>query len=113
MVDGVIQPGHAHRLRRAPTDVYEVDEVGYLQLGQLPADELEAGRGRLRRRQHREVRDTRVGRHHHGRRTTAPPSCCPATSDVKSMVFAGIYPTDADQYEDLRDALEKLQLNDA
>ena len=47
------------------------------------------------------------------RRRPAPSEPLPGYLDVKPMVFAGLFPTDADQYPDLRDALEKLKLNDA
>ena len=60
----------------------------------------------------RDVRDARVGDtilDAHDRAT----ELLPGYRDVKSMVFAGLYPTDSDQYEGLRDALEKLRLNDA
>ena len=52
-------------------------------------------------------------RHHPRRRRPRRRELLPGYQDVKSMVFAGLYPTDTDQYEELRDALEKLQLNDA
>ena len=53
------------------------------------------------------------GRHGHQTRPTRPPSRCPATGRCSPMVFCGIYPADGAKYPDLRDALEKLQLNDA
>ena len=61
----------------------------------------------------RDVRDAARGRHHPRRRQPRAPELLPGYHDVQSMVFAGLYPTDTEQYEDLRDALEKLQLNDA
>ena len=60
----------------------------------------------------RDVRDARVGDTILDAANRAT-ELLPGYRDVKSMVFAGLYPTDSDQYEGLRDALEKLRLNDA
>jgi GTP-binding protein LepA len=92
--------------------VYHVDEVGYLQLGQHPAHELEAGEVGYLVASLRNVRDARVGDTILDAHDRAG-ELLPGYRDVKSMVFAGIYPTDSEQYEGLRDALEKLSLNDA
>jgi GTP-binding protein LepA len=95
-----------------PEDHYEVAEVGYLQLAQRPSEALEAGEVGYMVANTRGVRDTRVGdtildAEHLAR------EMLPGYRDIKSMVFAGLYPTEPNQYEELRDALEKLQLNDA
>ena len=92
--------------------VYEVAEVGYNQLRQVPTDILTAGEVGYVVASVRSVRETRAGdtvfdANDHAK---AP---LPGYQAVKSFVFAGLYPTDTQQYEDLRDALEKLQLNDA
>jgi len=112
VVDGSVRKGTVIRFGSHPTTDYEVDEVGYLQLGQRPSEELVAGEVGYLVANLRDVRDARVG-------DTILDAAHPASEllpgyrDVKSMVFAGIYPTTTDQYEQLRDALEKLQLNDA
>src|SRR5439155_6081988 len=95
-----------------PDDVYHVDEVGFLQLGQHPAPALEAGEVGYIVASLRQVRDARVGDTVLDAHDRAP-ELLPGYRDVKSMVFAGLYPTESDQYEGLRDALEKLVLNDA
>jgi GTP-binding protein LepA len=95
-----------------PEDVYVVDEVGYLQLGQRRADVLEAGEVGYVIANLRSVSDTRAGDTILDANERAS-ELLPGYRDVKSMVFAGIYPTDSEQYEGLRDALEKLKLNDA
>src|SRR6266567_3958415 len=112
VVDGTVREGMEIAFGSHPDDVYHVDEVGYLQLGQHPAHELEAGEVGYLVASLRDVRDARVGDtilDAHNRTT----ELLPGYRDVKSMVFAGIYPTESDQYEGLRDALEKLCLNDA
>jgi GTP-binding protein LepA len=112
VVDGTVREGMEIAFGAHPDDVYHVDEVGYLQLGQHPASELQAGEVGYLVASLREVRDARVGDtilDAHDRAT----ELLPGYRDVKSMVFAGIYPTDSDQYEGLRDALERLVLNDA
>ena len=112
VVDGLIEKGMKIAFGSHPDDVYTVDEVGYLQLGQRPVDSLEAGEVGYVVANLRGVSDSRVG-------DTVLDASRPATEllpgyrDVKSMVFAGLYPTDSEQYEPLRDALEKLKLNDA
>ncbi len=111
VVDGVVKKG-MHIGFGAHDGTYDVDEVGYLQLGRFPTDELTAGEVGYVVGNFRDVKDTRVGdtildAEH------PPAGLLPGYRDVKSMVFAGLYPTAPEQYEDLRDALAKLQLNDA
>jgi GTP-binding protein LepA len=111
VVDGVVRAGT--RIAMGSHDgEYEVAEVGYLQLGHRPAQTLAAGEVGYVVANFRDVKDTRVGDTilDADRRAT---QLLPGYRDVKSMVFAGLYPTQPEQYEDLRDALGKLQLNDA
>ncbi|MGE5927377.1 MAG: translation elongation factor 4 [Gemmatimonadota bacterium] len=112
VVDGALRPGMKIAFGSHPDDVYPVDEVGYLQLGQRPAEQLEAGEVGYVVASLREVRDARVGDTILDAANRAA-ELLPGYRDVKSMVFAGVYPTDSDQYEGLRDALERLVLNDA
>jgi GTP-binding protein LepA len=112
VVDGRIRPGMDIAFGSHPDDLYEVAEVGYLQLDQRPTDELAAGEVGYFVAHVRGVRETRVGDTVIDAERPAR-QMLPGYRDVHSMVFAGLYPTDANQYEELRDALEKLQLNDA
>ncbi len=112
VVDGSIRPGMNIAFGAHRDDVYEVDEVGYLQLGHKPIEQLEAGEVGYVVANVRGVRETRAGdtvldAEH---RDVA---LLPGYRDIKSMVFAGLYPTEPNQFEELRDALAKLQLNDA
>jgi GTP-binding protein LepA len=93
-----------------PDDEYDVDEVGYLQLERKATDALEAGEVGYIVANVRGVEDTRAGDTVLDAEQPAQP--LPGYRDIKPMVFAGIYPTDASQYEELRDALAKLKLND-
>jgi len=112
VVDGELRAGQQIVFGSHTADVYTVDEVGYLQLGQRPADVLLAGEVGYVTASLRNVRDCRVGdtildsKHRNVERL-------PGYRDVRSMVFAGVYPSDSDQYEQLRDALDKLVMNDA
>jgi GTP-binding protein LepA len=112
VVDGTMRSGMEIAFGAHPDDVYVVDEVGYLQLGQHPADLLEAGEVGYVIANLRTVSDTRAGDTILDASDRAD-ELLPGYREVKSMVFAGIYPTDSEQYEGLRDALEKLKLNDA
>ena len=112
VVDGTIRTGMEIAFGAHPEDVYVVDEVGYLQLGQRRADVLEAGEVGYVIANLRSVSDTRAGDTILDANERAS-ELLPGYREVKSMVFAGIYPTDSEQYEGLRDALEKLKLNDA
>jgi GTP-binding protein LepA len=111
VVDGEVRPG-MHIGFGSHDGTYDVAEVGYLQLGHRPTDRLTAGEVGYLVGNFRDVKDTRVGDTilDDDRRAAA---MLPGYRDVKSMVFAGLYPTQAEQYEELRDALAKLQLNDA
>ena len=91
----------------------EVVEVGYFGAGQFfPCDELSAGMVGYVTASIKNVKDTRVG----DTVTDADRPCeepLPGYKKVNSMVYSGMYPADGAKYPDLRDALEKLQLNDA
>lgn len=91
----------------------EVVEVGYFGAGQfIPCDELSAGMVGYITASIKNVKDTAVG----DTVTDAERPCAeplPGYKKVQSMVYCGLYPADGAKYPDLRDALEKLQLNDA
>ncbi len=112
VVDGHITPGMEIAFGSHPEDRYEVAEVGYLRLGHCPTPALEAGEVGYLVANIRGVSETRVGDTVLDANNPAK-TMLPGYREVKSMVFAGLYPTDANQYEELRDALAKLQLNDA
>jgi len=112
VVDGVIREGMEIAFGAHPDDVYTVDEVGYLQLGQRPTGLLEAGEVGYLVANLRSVSDTRAGDTVLDAHSRAG-ELLPGYRDVKPMVFAGLYPTESEQYEPLRDALAKLKLNDA
>ena len=92
---------------------YQVVEVGYFGAGKfIPCEELEAGMVGYFTASIKNVRDTMVGD-----TVTLKDNPCdkplPGYKKVQSMVYCGMYPADGAHYEDLRDALEKLKLNDA
>ncbi len=111
VVDGILRPGT--RITFGASDsVYEVAEVGYNQLRQVKADQLGPGEVGYVVANVRSVKETRAGDTIFDALNKAP-TALPGYQEVRSFVFAGMYPTDTTQYETLRDALEKLQLNDA
>jgi GTP-binding protein LepA len=112
VMEGAVKPGDTIRMMYTKKE-FVVAETGYFRPGQyLPCDGLLAGDVGYIAASIKNVRDTRVG-------DTVTLSDNPATEPlpgykkVQSMVFCGIYPSDGSKYGDLRDALEKLQLNDA
>ncbi|MGH9419745.1 MAG: translation elongation factor 4, partial [Thermoanaerobaculia bacterium] len=111
VVDGTIRVGTKITFG-ASESVYEVAEVGYNQLRQVKSGELGPGEVGYVVANVRSVKETRAGDTIFDA-TNRAPEALPGYRDVRSFVFAGIYPTDTQQYETLRDALEKLQLNDA
>jgi GTP-binding protein LepA len=111
VVDGVVRPGM--RITFGHTDaIYPVDEVGYQRLGRFKVPELRAGEVGYLLAGIKRVGDTRVGDTILDSDNRAQ-ELLPGYREIKPMVFAGLYPSEANQYEELRDALEKLQLNDA
>lgn len=91
---------------------YDADEIGVLKLGMVPRDVLSAGDVGYIISGIKTAKEVKVG----DTITHVDRPCDKAISgfeEVKPMVFAGIYPVDADDYEDLRNAMDKLQLNDA
>ncbi len=111
VVDGRVAPGMNITFGNVET-VYEVTEVGYMRLGRVPQEELGPGEVGYLIAAIKEVSHTRVGDTILDADNRADKRL-PGYQEARSMVFAGLYPTDADDYEDLRDALERLRLNDA
>ena len=110
--NGVVKPGMDVKMM-ATGAVYKVVEVGYLSpLGMIPTTALGAGEVGYLTASIKNVSDTRVGDTVTGVENPTP-EALPGYKTVQPMVFAGIYPADGSKYGDLRDALEKLQLNDA
>ena len=111
IVDGVVKPGMSITFG-AVDQRYEVTEVGFMRLGRVPQPELTPGEVGYVIAAIKVVAHTRVGDTILDADNTAE-ELLEGYKDVHSMVFAGLYPTDADDYENLRDALARLQLNDA
>jgi GTP-binding protein LepA len=111
VVDGVIRKGTRITFGTSES-VYEVDEVGYHQLRQVEVDSLGPGEVGYVVASVRSVGETRAGDTIFDADNHAAEPL-PGYQAVRSFVFAGMYPTDTQQYETLRDALEKLKLNDA
>ena len=112
LVEGTVKKGTRIRMM-ATGATADVVEVGYFGAGQfIPCDELSAGMVGYITASIKNVRDTAVG----DTVTDADNPCkepLPGYKKVNSMVYCGMYPADGAKYPDLRDALEKLQLNDA
>ena len=110
--DGSVKKGTKMRMMATGAEA-EVVEVGTFGAGQfIPADELTAGMVGYITASLKNVKDTRVG----DTVTDAEHPCeeaLPGYKKVNPMVYCGMYPADGAKYQDLRDALEKLQLNDA
>jgi GTP-binding protein LepA len=109
--DGAITPGM--KVRMMGTDkVFEVQEVGIFNPKRIKQDRLATGEVGYVVAGIKRVGDTRIGDTiTEADRPTATPY--PGYKEAKPMVFCGLYPTDSDLFEDLRDALEKLRLNDS
>ena len=110
--DGVVKKGLRIKMMATKAEV-EVVEVGIFGAGQfIPQDELSAGMVGYITASLKDVKQTRVG----DTVTDADNPCSealPGYKKVNPMVYCGLYPADGAKYPDLRDALEKLQLNDA
>jgi GTP-binding protein LepA len=111
LFDGTLEQGDTMEFM-ANKKQYDAEELGILRMGRKTVDTLTAGDVGYIIGSIKDIQDTRVG-------DTITLADDPATEpipgfeEVKPMVFSGIYPTDTDDFEELRGALEKLQLNDA
>ena len=110
--NGVLRPGMDIRMMATGAE-YKIVQVGYLHPnGMIPADALGAGEVGYLTASIKTVADTRVG----DTVTGVEDPCSeplPGYKAVQPMVYSGVYPADGSKYGDLRDALEKLKLNDA
>jgi GTP-binding protein LepA len=122
VVDGVFRKGEAIRAMAAGTEA-DIDDIGFFSPQMMPTDQLAAGEVGYLITGLKDVTLLRVGDtlttrarvSGPGSRTgaTGATEALPGYREVKPMVFCGLFPIDSDDYPDLRDALEKLVLNDA
>ncbi len=111
VINGSIRKGEKIKFV-ATNKTYDADEVGTLRLKQFPRQEIKTGDVGYLITGIKDAREVKVG-------DTITSAVNPTTEavagfeDVKPMVFAGIYPVDTEEYEELRASMEKLQLNDA
>ena len=111
VADGRIDPGMKVRLM-ATGGTYEVEQLGVFTPKPVPVDALTTGEVGFVIAGIKKISDVAIGDTlTDARRAAAEP--LPGFKEIKPMVFAGLYPVDADQYVELRDALEKLRLNDS
>lgn len=111
VMDGKVRKGDKVRLMASGKE-YQIDELGVLSPNQIQVDELHAGEVGYIAASIKAVTDARVG-DTITLANAAASEPLPGYAEAKPMVFCGLFPTDADQYPDLREALEKLRLNDA
>ena len=111
VVDGRFETGEPLRAMAQGTS-FDAEELGVMSPARVPVGELSAGEVGYVMTGLKDVSRLRVGDTLTSRRRPASEPL-PGYQDVKPMVFAGIFPTDSDDYPDLRDALERLKLNDA
>jgi GTP-binding protein LepA len=111
VVDGVLRKGEAIRAMVAGTEA-DIDDIGFFTPAMLPAQQLAAGEVGFLITGIKDVTQLRVGDTLTTRANGASEPL-PGYKDVKPMVFCGLFPLDGEDYPDLRDALEKLTLNDA
>src|SRR5215207_6241859 len=111
VIDGTIRPGTKIRFFNADRD-YQVETLAVNRPTPTPIDHLSVGEVGFLTASIKAVADVQIGDTvtEAARPTTEP---FPGYQEIKPMVFAGLYPVDTVQYEELRDALDKLRLNDA
>jgi GTP-binding protein LepA len=112
VVDGRLQTGSALRAMALGT-TFDAEELGFMSPSRQPVTELVAGEVGYVITGLKDVSALRVGDTLTTRKGAAPSEPLPGYKDVKPMVFAGLFPSDSDDYPELRDALERLKLNDA
>ncbi len=109
--NGILRKGDAIRFFNTGRN-YQAEEVGILKLKRQPVDELRAGEVGYLVSGAKNVKDVRVGDTvTHAKHGALEP--LPGYKDIKPMVYSGIFPVDSDDFENLRDALDKLALNDS
>jgi GTP-binding protein LepA len=111
VMDGTVKKGDRVKFMASGQE-YVIDELGVLAPGQIQVDELHAGEvgylaAAIKMVAHARVGDTITSA------IDSAPEPFPGYEEAKPMVFCGMFPTDADQFEELREALTKLNLNDA
>ncbi len=111
VMDGTVKKGDRILLMASGKE-YDIDELGVLAPTQVQVNELHAGEVGYIAASIKTVEDARVGDTITLAKAKAP-EVLPGYVEAKPMVFCGMFPIDADQFPDLRDALERLKLNDA
>jgi GTP-binding protein LepA len=111
VIDGVMKPGMKIRLMAAAQD-YQIEQLGVFSPKPVPVDALGVGEAGFMVANIKNVADAKIGDTitEVGRPTSTP---FPGFKELKPMVFAGLYPVEGSKYGELREALEKLRLNDA
>jgi GTP-binding protein LepA len=112
VVDGTFRKGEAIKAMQAGTEA-EIDDIGFFTPAQMPVQELAAGEVGYVITGIKDVTKLRVGDTLTTKAKGGATEPLPGYRDVKPMVFCGLFPINSDEYPELRDALEKLSLNDA